>query len=95
VNKLLSEILENTEIIKENTTKPKKTKKEKKEMTPQQKASAKFKRVGTQLNENELKLFEDHLFLLDTNANAYIKKLIFNDINKKPLLHRITQFLRL
>lgn len=87
--KILSEILENTEKVKkviledlEKKEIEEKAKIEKKQklQTSQLKAIAKFKRVGTQLNEEEKKRFDKILEENDTNANAYIKKLIFGGV---------------
>ena len=53
--------------------------------TPQQKASAKFKRYGTQLNELEQQKIDQHLILIGSNQNAFIKKLIMDEINSHSM----------
>lgn len=91
---ILSKILDNTEklrhvIVKDDDKKGENGEELPKEQTPQQKAIAKFKRVGTQLNKAEQDRFEEILKNNDTNANAFIKELIFGEekrIQKDKLL---------
>jgi hypothetical protein len=104
---ILREILENTEKVKTVVLKndgkiEKKSKIEGEEKTPhnkktektaQQRAVAKFKRVGTQLNETELAQFEEILKENNTNANAYIKSLIFEDKTPNVDIQRIEDLL--
>lgn len=75
---ILNQILENTEEVKAVIIKPKREKKE----SAQRKAEAKFTRVGTKLNEESMKVFNEKLNELDLNQSQYIKKLIENDLNK-------------
>jgi len=82
--KMLKEIHEKIVIIpsiKQNN----KEKLEEKEKTPKQKAEEKFKRVGTKLNQEDLKKFEIKLKEKDMNQSSYIKYLI-NDVEKELMI---------
>ena len=85
--KILEQILENTQEVKRVIVKKPK---EQKELTAQQKAQAKFKKVGCQLNQAEQERFKAILKAKDTTANAYIKKLIFSG-NESVLEEALTQ----
>ena len=94
-NEMLVEILENTQKVKtvivDKVEKAEKAKAEKaeKSKSAKSKAEAKFKMVGTKLNEVELKEFETKLDTLDTNSSQYFKKLIkFDLIGNEELLKR-------
>lgn len=84
---ILEQILENTQEVKQVVVKEPK---EKKELTAQQRAQAKFKKVGTQLNESEQERFKAILEAKNTNASAYIKKLIFSG-NESVLEDALTE----
>lgn len=88
---ILEQILENTQEVKQVVVKEKK---EPKELTAQQKAQSKFKKVGTMLNEAEQERLKAILEANNTNANAYIKKLIFSGIEEdnRRLLAQHTEF---
>lgn len=84
--KILEEILENTKTVKkvvvdkvEEAEKKKKEKAEKAK-TAKQKAEAKFKMVGTKLNEQELTELNIELERLGLNQSQYFKKLIKGEI---------------
>lgn len=69
---ILEKILDNTEQVKTVIVK----KVAKKEKSAKAKAEAKFKRVGTKLNEAEYSKFEATLQELGLNQSQYIKKLL-------------------
>jgi hypothetical protein len=86
--KILTQILENTNAVKKIICKKKETsekveeiekeEKPKKEKTAKQRAEEKFKMVGTKLNQKDLKRFEQILEDNNTNASKYIRELIFD-----------------
>jgi hypothetical protein len=93
--KILEEILENTKTVKavvvEKEEKIQKAKAEKaeKSKSAKAKAEAKFKMVGTKLNESELIKFNAKLEDLGINASKYFKGLInFDMVANKELIER-------
>ena len=77
IKEKLDEILENTKSVKDAVVKkPKETK----EKSTQEKAQAKFTRVGTKFNEKQMLELNAKLELLDTNQSSYIGDLIKKDL---------------
>jgi len=84
--KILEEILENTKAVKvvvvekEEAIQKKKAERLEKSKSAKQKAEAKFVRIGTKLNEAEMKKFNSELERLGLNQSQYIKKLLNGEL---------------
>jgi len=88
-DKILEEILENTQAVRSAVVKVPKDKEKRQEALS--KAQAKFKKVGTNLKEEDAEIVNKRCEELGVNQSQYIKRLIESDLKPSEATEEINE----